>query len=261
MTTDERGGKFISSVAWTPLLPKNAVFKHDTVPGVGFDTGQVVMELKVDNVPPEPKEEDMPPLRSRSYRLLFYYTPYLSGEQFWREEGKQWSKARNDFMVPGPKVTAAVGSLVGAPDTEDQKLRKIYAAVMQLTNTSLTRTPTNAERKAEGIKTADDVWEANAGNADELAKLFVTMARVAGMKAYLMDTANRSVGFFLLNYLTMSQLQDDIAIVQGGGQGDVLRSGCAVYAVWTPGVAACRECGAAADGHWDEDYGDADGIV
>ena len=42
--------------------------------------------------------------------------------------------------------------IVSPGDTDQQKVEKIYAAIMKLENTSFTRTHSAQENKAEGIK-------------------------------------------------------------------------------------------------------------
>jgi hypothetical protein len=162
----------------------------------------------------------MPPMESVSYRVLFYYSSYHSEEDFWKQEGKRWSKNVDRFAQPSQKLHAAVDQLVAPGDNEEQKLRKIYAAIMKLENTSFTREHSAAENKAEGIKikTAEDIWEQKRGNDDELTLLFIAMARAAGMKAYAMSVTNRNRSLFIKSYLDWGQLDDDVAIVTVNGK-------------------------------------------
>jgi hypothetical protein len=92
---------------------------------------------------------------------------------------------------------------------------------MQLENTSFTREHSTAEEKAQGFKevhTTDDIWTRKRGNNDQIAELFVAMARAAGMKAYLAAVTNRDQSLFYPAYLSLSQLDDDIAIVNVDGK-------------------------------------------
>ncbi len=173
------------------------------------------------DIPPAPNEDFMPPIAGLTYRVLFFYTPYRSAEEFWKNECKHWAKLRDKFVGPGPAVTAAVKDLVVPTDTPDQKLRKIYAAVMKLENTSYTREHSNVEEKAQGFKevrNTDDIWERKRGSNDQIADLFVAMARAAGMKAYVGRVTSRDRVIFLQAYLSLSQLDDDIAIVNLDGK-------------------------------------------
>ena len=125
------------------------------------------------------------------------------------------------FIGPDADVKAAVNSLTAPSDTQEQKLRKIYAAVMQLENTDFTRERSTAEEKAEGLKpvrNTDDVWNHKRGSSDQLSDLFVAMARAAGMKAYVIAVTNRDRNVLIQSFLNISQLDDDLAIVNVDGK-------------------------------------------
>ena len=218
--TNERG-QASAGISWTPVLPADVKVTETSRPSSGISDPQLTLELAIHDVPPSPDEEYMPPVSSFTYRVLFYYSPYRSPEEFWKNEAKFWSRDRDKFIGPGHAVTAAVGELVLPADTQDHKLRKIYAAVQKLDNTRFTRSHTGSEDKSLGfgeIKTTDDIWLRKRGSDDQLAQLFVAMARAAGMKAYLMAVTSRDTAIFYPNYLSMSQLDDDIAIVNVDGK-------------------------------------------
>ena len=222
VTSDAGGGQRTNSIAWTPILPAGAEIKQSRLPKQGMQAdGQVVMELNVHDIPPAPEEEYMPPIGSLSYRVLFYYSPYQSPQEFWKNEGKRWAKESDRFVGPGPKVNAAVRDLVAGSATQDEKLRKIYEAVMTLDNTAYSRKASANEDKSQGLglaKTTDDVWERKRGTDDQMAQLFVAMARAAGMKAYVMAVTDRDRNLFIPAYMSMSQLDDYVAIVNVDGK-------------------------------------------
>lgn len=211
-----------SAIAWFPVLPTGAQVKQTRLPPMGGNPdGQIIIELNVHDIPPSPKEEYMPPIASFTYRVLFYYTPYKSADEYWKTEGKYWSKDRDKFIGPGPKVSAVVHDLTTPADTQEVKLRKLYSAVMQLENTDFTREHDRAEDKAAGLRdihSTDDILDRKRGSGDQLAQLFVALARAAGMKAYLFAVTNRSRSIFAPAYLYMSQLDDDIAVVVVDGK-------------------------------------------
>jgi hypothetical protein len=210
-------GQTKSFIAWASVLPKDAVVTQ--APLIGTD--QTLIELNVHDIPPAPEEDFMPPIRSATYRVLFYYAGYRTVDEFWKNEGKFWAKTQDKFIGPNAAVTAAVKDLVIPSDTPDQKLRKIYAAVMNLENTRYTRQHSDAEERAQGFKevrNTDDIWTRKRGTDDQLAALFVAMARAAGFKAYLGIVTNRDRNLFIKNYLTLSQLDDVLAIVNVDGK-------------------------------------------
>ncbi|WP_158749764.1 DUF3857 domain-containing protein [Acidobacterium sp. S8] len=210
LTSNSEHGNTVVGLMYTPMLP----------PGAQVRSGLDGYDLTIEKVPAMVDEEYMPPMESFSYRVLFYYSSYRSGDEFWKQQGKYWSKNMDRFAQPSAKVQAVVQQIVAPSDTQEQKLRKIYAAVMQLENTSFTREHSAAENKAEGlkIKTADDIWEQKRGNSDELTLLFIALTRAAGMKAYAMAVTNRNSGLFVQSYLDWDQLDDDIAIVPLNGK-------------------------------------------
>lgn len=220
VTNDDRG-QLSSSIAWVPILPKGTELKQTRLPGTSMQDGQLVFDLDVSNIPPAPEEEYMPPIKSFTYRVLFYYSPYHDFAEFWKSEAKYWSKRQNKFIGPGSAVTAGVKDLIVPGDTDDQKLHKIYDAVMKLENTDYTRQHSSSEDKSQGLKdvhNTDDVWNRKRGSGDQLADLFVAMARAAGFKAYAMVVTNRERSIFLKEFPSTGQLDDNIAIVSVGGK-------------------------------------------
>ena len=210
-STDSQGHtNVVSHLVYFPLLP----------PGANLRTGVDGIDLLVNNVPAAPDEPYMLPTSSFTYRLIFYYSPYSSSPEFWKAEGKYWSTDVNRFASNSDKIRAAVAATVAPGDSDEQKLKKIYAAVMTLENTDFTRQHSSAENKAEHekAKNAGDIWNQKRGNGNEIALLFIAMARAAGMKADAMIVTSRDEALLNRGYLYWGQLTDDIAIVNVGGK-------------------------------------------
>lgn len=215
VTGDDRQ-QTISTISWTPILPAGAAVQQSK-----DASGQLSFELNASNIPALFSEEHAPPLESFSYRVLFYFTPYRSHDEFWSKEGKYWAKKEDKFIGPGPAVKGAVAELVAPTDTPDQKLHKLYTAVGKLDNSDNTRAHTATEDKAQGlnaVRNTDDVWLRRRGTGDQLADLFVAMARAAGFKAYAMSVTRRDRSFFFPDYLSTAQLDDTLAIVNVDGK-------------------------------------------
>lgn len=210
LISNSEHGNVVNALLYSQLLPV----------GVKVREGLDGYDLTIENVPALPDEEFMPPMQSLSYRVLFYYSGYHTEEEFWKSEGKYWSKNLDRFARPSDKLHSVVQELAAPGDTDEQKARKIYAAVMKLENTSFTRQHSVEENKAEGlkVKTADDIWDQKRGNDDEITRLFIAMARAAGLKAYGMIVTNRDTAILIKEYLDWNQLDDEIAIVSIGGK-------------------------------------------
>jgi hypothetical protein len=220
--TDSRGNA-ANNLMYALILDNGTKMKHDV-------TGR--FSLDVDDVPPVPKDDWMPPLNTINWRAEFYYSGYPTGAEFWRSEGKRWTKETERFADPSKPLKNAIAELVAASDSEEQKARKIYAAVMKLDNTDFTREKSSAERKSEklkAIRNAEDVWLQKSGSSDDLALLYVALARAADLHVYPMQVVDRDRAIFDPNYLTLSQLDDYIV--------DVVLNGKDVYL--DPGQKMC----------------------
>jgi hypothetical protein len=217
ITITNARGDASNNISWASILPTGTDVVQSRVPG----SQQALLDLNVHDIPPSPEEDYMPPIQSFTYRVLFYYTGYRTADEFWKSEGKFWAKTQDKFIGPGPIVNAAVKDLTLPTDTPDQKLHKIYAAVMKLENTRFTRQHSTAEERAQGFKdihSTDDIWTRKRGNDDQLTQLFVAMTRAAGMKAYIASVTSRGRSLFIKTYLNLSQLDDLVAIVNVDGK-------------------------------------------
>jgi hypothetical protein len=173
------------------------------------------------DIPATPQEDWMPPLNTINKRVNFYYTYAHSGGDYWMSEGKHWAKETERFTNPSGSLKKAAADLVGAGDSDDVKARKIYAAVMKLENTDFSRKKTEAERKAEkikAIKNSEDVWAQKTGTSDEIAMLYVALARADGLKAWPIQVVNRDRAIFDGGYLNVNQLDDYLVILELGGK-------------------------------------------
>jgi hypothetical protein len=92
---------------------------------------------------------------------------------------------------------------------------------MKLDNTRFSREHSQDENRAEGvkrIKSAADVLALKRGSPDDLAMLFLALARAAGFHAEAMAVVDRNRDFFQPNYLTGNQLDDLIVFVTVNGK-------------------------------------------
>jgi hypothetical protein len=176
-------------------------------------------DLRLTNIPALPDEDYMPPMRSFSYRLIFYYSSWSSSGEFWENEGKTWSKQVNHFADPG-QLHDVAAQMMAPGDSDLVKAQKTYFAVMKLENTSFTREHSAEENKAEGlrVKTAADIWQQKRGDADEITRLYIGLLRAEGLRAYSMAVVNRDLNLFQVNFLNWNQLDNEIAIVSIGGK-------------------------------------------
>ena len=219
---DENGDP-VRTIIPFPILPKDAVLTHHTLLGNGGKNSLPTdsFELTVKNVPPVIDEEYMPPLTNYSYRVYFSPVSTHTGDEYWKLAGKYWSRRVNSFASPTSDLKEAVQKITAGAPTEDQKLRAIYAAVMKFENTDFTREHEAREDKAAGfgrLTKADGVLKRKRGDSNQLAELFIAMARAAGIQAEAMLVADRSKGVFIPQWLDINQFDDIIAIVNVDGK-------------------------------------------
>jgi hypothetical protein len=184
--------------------------------------------LDMNDIPPAPDEEWMPPIANSLYRVEFYFRDSSDADAFWRTAGNNWSHLVDQFCDPSKSLRETVNGLLAPSDTELDKARKLYKAVQQLDNSDYSREKSDAERKSlklKEVKRAEDVWTQKSGTSTEIALLYLSMLRAAGLSAYAMRVVDRDRGMFTLNYMNFSQLDDTFVILSTGGQEVLLDPG------------------------------------
>jgi hypothetical protein len=178
--------------------------------------------LDIQDVPGIPSESNAPPEASFLYRVRFYYTPYNSADTYWDNEIKRWTKELDQFASPSGAIKAAADQIVAGADTPEAKARKLYDAVQALENTEFTRAKTESEREQQHLKKelkrAEDVWKERSGSANDIAGLYLAMARAEGLEAFGMKVADRNRRIFDPNYLSLHQLDSLLVMVRIDGK-------------------------------------------
>jgi hypothetical protein len=178
--------------------------------------------LDISDIPPEPDDDWMPPLNTLRWFVRFFSgTGAKSGEDFWDTKRKIWAAAIQEFTKPTNLLKNVASGIVAAGDTDEQKAIKIYAAVQKLDNTDFSRAKSKAERKKNKLKDigkAEDVWKQQSGSDDQIALLYASLARAVDLKAWPTAVVDRDRAIFDVNYLSSSQFDDDIVMVELGGK-------------------------------------------
>jgi hypothetical protein len=212
----------INSIAWFPVLPPGVQVARESRMSPGKNSVQRVQAytLDVKDIPPIVEEEFQPPTRAFSDRVLFSFTAFRNADDFWKSEGKDWSKPLNSFIDLNSALGDITDKVTAGATTPEEKLHKIYAAVMALENTRFTRDRDQRENKAAGqvVKNAAEVYTAGRGSPSQLTLLFVGMARAAGLSASVMYVPDRSFEIFTPAWLSLDQFDDYIAVVNVDGK-------------------------------------------
>ena len=214
----DSAGHVVHSLVWWCILPKGVTVKQSTTS----------YSVDVADIPPAPDEEWMPPIQSVLYKVNFYYESTSNAQQFWIQAAKDWSKDVDKFAEPSKTIKQAVAGIVAPGDSDLVKAQKLYKAVQALDNTDYTRARSASEIKTLKLKPAThaaDVWKQKSGSSNEIAMLYLAMARAAGLTAFAMNVADRSQLIFDPAYMDMDQLSDTLVLVGINGKGMLLDPG------------------------------------
>jgi hypothetical protein len=206
-------GQTLTRLMYAARLTANAA--------VNYEKTTDLYSLDLTDIPAVPDEDWMPPLNTLKWRVEFYFTNAVSGPAFWQDAGKQWAKEAQEFTKPSNGLKKAVADIVATADTDEQKATKIYTAVQKLDNTDFSRKKSVVERKKEKLKdihNAEDVWKQQSGSADDIALLYIALARAAGLKAWPVQVVDRNRAIFDNRTLSVRQLDDYMAIVEVNGK-------------------------------------------
>jgi hypothetical protein len=210
--TDSRG-RIVSSLIWWQRLP----------PGVKMQSsinGSYTVDLT--DVPPAPDEDHMPPSQSFLYKVGFFYSYAHDPAAYWASEVKLWSKDVDKFAEPSKTINDAVNGLVAPTDSDLDKAKKLYDAVQALDNTDYSRKKSASELKElkiKEIKNAVDTWTQKSGSSDDIATLYLSMLRAAGLTAYAARVVDRDRNTFDPSDMSLDQLDSTVvALITGGRQ-------------------------------------------
>jgi transglutaminase-like putative cysteine protease len=183
-----------------------------------------VIRLETRDVPAFVTEEYMPPEDVMKYRVEFIYEDEDSDQKepdaYWKAFGKRRHKTVSTFMGRNSRALAqAAAEIVQPEDSDETKVRKIYARVQQLRNRSYERQMTEQETKREdldAIRDAEDMWRLGYGGSYGLTWLFAALVRAAGIEANPVLIPTRDEFFFSKRLMNSRQLNSNAVIVRLG---------------------------------------------
>ncbi|MEA2491363.1 MAG: hypothetical protein QOH21_3155 [Acidobacteriota bacterium] len=176
-------------------------------------------ELALENMPAFVREELAPPESELKARVQFYYVEgRVKPDDFWPAEVGRVAKEIRSFLGDKPRGTA---EWTAGATTPLEKLRQIYMRVQSMRNISFEVEKTEKELARQDIKEAGsavDVLRNKAGTRDELNRLFVAAARVAGFDADVLRVAPRDENFFSMSVPDSDQMSAEVAVVMVDGK-------------------------------------------
>jgi hypothetical protein len=204
-----------SSVRWLPTPGLNLSPSHDQKAGV--------LEMNPENVPPFEAEDQMPPEDSYKLQVKFFYTsPFMSSPSaYWFEMGKYWGRGIDYFIGNHKEIAQAATEAIGGETDPEKKLRKLYARAQAIRNLSYERPRTEKEQKKEELKpprNVVDILQHGYGNRNDVALLFVALAKGAGFTSSVVFASSRESRLFDREVLFFSQLDSELALVRVNGK-------------------------------------------
>jgi uncharacterized protein DUF3857 len=191
-----------------------------TPPAAGPDR---VVRLEVSNVPAFETEDFMPPQNELKARVDFTYSEDRETDpaKYWQRVGKHLNDVVEGFVGKHKAMEQAVGQIVSPSDPPEVKLRKIYARVQQLRNTSYEVRKSEQEQKRANYKDAEnveDVWKRGSGNGVQLTWLYLALVRAAGFEAYPVMVSDRRNYFFNPRMMDRTKLDANVVLVKLDGK-------------------------------------------
>src|SRR5271157_4888729 len=178
--------------------------------------------LDIQDVPAFVPEANALPEEALLYKVRFFRTPYNSPEVYWDNEIKRWSNQLNEFASQSNTIKDAADQITAGAATPEAKARKLYDAVQALENTDFTRAKTEEERKLlhlkKELKKAQDVWNEKRGSGNDIAALYLALARAAGLQADGLQVVNRDRSVFDPNLLSLHQLDALLVVLHIDGK-------------------------------------------
>ena len=196
-----------------------------------------IYTLEIHDLPGIETEQLMPPAAALEAQVEFYYhsaddpsneTP----DEYWKRIGKKWNGELDHYVDKKKELAEEVSQVVGANDSPETKLRKLYARVLKIKNLDMEDEKSLKEAKHEEIKpnnNVEDVLKHGYGHAFEINYLMIGLARAAGFEAADVRVAPTSGMFFLPNRQAASDLSAELVWVRADNKEYYLDPGSRFY--------------------------------
>jgi len=200
---------------------------RDLTVGLSKDPGLIrdpdgTLHIEYANIPAFEEEESSPPEDTIRGRFTVFYTyGFNEADTFWKAVGKQNGKLYDDFLKKSGRAKSEVQRLIAPGDTEEQKLRKLYARSQEIRMISNEESKTEKEQKREDLKenkNADDVLSRNYAYANEVNLAFMALAQAAGFKVNAVRLVSRDNHLFQQKYFDPAQLNAMVVQVMLDGK-------------------------------------------
>jgi hypothetical protein len=196
-------GEVMTDLRNAAILPADAVVRAEA-------SGSYTVE--VNDIPPLPQEPFSPPLEGRAYRVEFFYLATPDEKEFWKKDMGYWNKKLNQYIDPTQALKNTVKEAIASSTSDLDKAKKLYSMIEKIENTDF---GTDGEPGLGSgwipAGNVDQVLNDNKGASNQIAYLYLAMARIAGLNARPERIASRSRRIFSPQFRDPDQL-DSVVI-------------------------------------------------
>ena len=180
------------------VLPPGKALKQDAM-------GRWAIDLN--DIPPIPDEPFAPALAAQIYQINFYYIYTPDEKTYWQKEMQYWTKDLNRYTAPTGSIQSTAAGAVSASDTPLDKAKKLYALVQKLENTDVPRGEGSVPGEGSIPRgSVETVLQNKRGDGNQIAFLYLALARSAGLDVRAERIASRNRRIFSPQFLSTNQL-------------------------------------------------------
>jgi hypothetical protein len=210
-------GEIMTDIRSTDILPPGSEVKQDPL-------GNYFVDLT--DIPPIPQEAFSPVMAAQIYQVDFFYTFTPDAKDFWQKEMGDWMKDVNQYTAATNMIKSTAAELTAGLTTPMDKARKLYDTVQKFENRDFDKNGTPylaTDYIPHG--SVETVLEHKSGNSEELALLYLSLAKAAGLEARPERVTSRNRSTFSAQFLDTSQLDAVLIGIDIDGKEIVLDPG------------------------------------
>jgi hypothetical protein len=135
------------------------------------------------DIPAIPQESFAPPLAARIYHVDFFYTFTPDAKQYWQKEMQAWIKDVDRYTAPNASIKSAANEVALPSDTPLEKAKKLYELVQKLDNRDIASGSPSIATDWIPQGNVATVLEHKSGSSEQIALLYLSLARAVGLNA------------------------------------------------------------------------------
>ena len=209
-------GQILTDIKLAQILPPGKAVNKDAL-------GHYFVDFT--DIPPIPQEAYAPPLEAQIYKVNFYYTNTTDAKEFWQKEMQVWIKAVDRYIAPTGLIKSTAAEAASGFDNPLDKAKHLYELVQRLNNTDISGGSPSIATDEVPQGSVEKVLDRKSGTGEQIALLYLSLARAAGLNARPERIASRNRSIFDASILNTDQLDAVVIGVSINGKEIVLDPG------------------------------------